>query len=156
MYSDFVTIFNSYESPTTGEIFWYPHMLQTCDLITDSGAIRKKYGQESIDSAMLHVRYYEGEEEKVCFLSVAGDLLPYRTPKEWKKQTNDLLPNTVTFSENDFFIRGIWTGGNAIVSDDDYRGGFYQHVNNLNDNVFKVSSVGGPYTVIPHFEILGK
>lgn len=24
------------------------------------------------------------------------------------------------------------------------------------DNVFKITSVGGPYTLIPHFEILGK
>ena len=29
-------------------------------------------------------------------------------------------------------------------------------MNENEDNVFKITSVGGPYTLIPHFEILGK
>lgn len=156
MYSDFVTIFNSYESPTTGEIFWYPHSLQMCDLITDRGAIIKKYGADSTDTAQLHVRWYDADAGDICVLRSNGDYLPYLPSKEWKKQTNDKLSESITFSDKDFFCKGIWIGSDAPISDDDYRGGFYQHVNNLNDNVFKVSSVGGPYTVIPHFEILGK
>ena len=43
-----------------------------------------------------------------------------------------------------------------MVVDDDYRDGFYQYMNNNRDNVYKITSVGGPYTVIQHFEILGK
>ena len=157
MYNDHVTVFNFYESPTTGEITWYPHSLQMCDLITDRGAITKKYGQDSTDTAQLHIRLYdEVDAGDICVLTSGGSYLPYLSPKEWKKQTNDKLAESITFSDKDFFIKGIWIGRDSPVSDDDYRGGFYQHVNNLNDNVFKVSSVGGPYTVIPHFEILGK
>lgn len=157
MYNDHVTVFNFYESPTTGEITWYPHSLQMCDLITDRGAITKKYGQDSTDTAQLHIRLYdEVDAGDICILTSGGSYLPYLSPKEWKKQTNDKLAESITFSDKDFFIKGIWIGRDSPVSDDDYRGGFYQHVNNLNDNVFKISSVGGPYTVIPHFEILGK
>lgn len=157
MYNDHVTVFNFYESPTTGEITWYPHSLQMCDLITDRGAITKKYGQDSTDTAQLHIRLYdEVDAGDICVLTSGGAYLPYLSPKEWKKQTNDKLAESITFSDKDFFIKGIWIGRDSPVSDDDYRGGFYQHVNNLNDNVFKISSVGGPYTVIPHFEILGK
>lgn len=157
MYNDHVTVFNFYESPTTGEVTWYPHSLQMCDLITDRGAITKKYGQDSTDTAQLHIRLYdEADAGDICVLTSGGSYLPYLPPKEWKKQTNDKLAESITFSDKDFFIKGIWIGRDSPVSDDDYRGGFYQHVNNINDNVFKISSVGGPYTVIPHFEILGK
>lgn len=156
MYNDHVTVFNFYESPTTGEITWYPHVLQMCDLITDRGAIIKKYGADSTDTAQLHVRWYDADAGDICVLRSSGDYLPYLPPEEWKKQTNDKLAESITFSDKDFFCKGIWIGRDAPISDDDYRGGFYQHVNNLNDNVFKVSSVGGPYPVIPHFEILGK
>ena len=156
MYNDHVTVFNFYESPTTGEITWCPHVLQMCDLVTDRGAIIKKYGADSTDNAQLHVRWYDADAGDICVLRSSGDYLPYLPPKEWKKQTNDKLTESITFSDKDFFCKGIWIGRDAPISDDDYRGGFYQHVNNLNDNVFKISSVGGPYTAIPHFEILGK
>lgn len=157
MYNDHVTVFNFYESQTTGEITWYPHSLQMCDLITDRGAIAKKYGPDSTDTAQLHIRLYdEVDAGDICVLTSGGSYLPYLSPKEWKNQTNDKLAESITFSDKDFFIKGIWIGRDSPISDDDYRGGFYQHVNNLNDNVFKISSVGGPYTVIPHFEILGK
>lgn len=49
---------------------------------------------------------------------------------------------------------GEWDGG--TVNDEDYRDGFYHYMNAAKDFVFKITSVGGPYTVIPHFEILGK
>ena len=50
---------------------------------------------------------------------------------------------------------GEWTEG--IVSDKDHGpDGFYAKMNREHDYVFTVSSVGGPYSVIPHFEILGK
>ena len=72
-------------------------------------------------------------------------------PKEWDK-TED----SVTFStDGDFFWWGEWRNG--IVSDSDYDPeGFYAKMNREHDYVFAVSAVGGPYSVIPHFEILGK
>lgn len=47
MYSKTVTVFNYYESKTTGDAYWYPHVLSGVDLITDKGAILKKYGPDS-------------------------------------------------------------------------------------------------------------
>lgn len=37
MYSKTVTIFDYYESATTGDAYWYPHVLSGVDLITDKG-----------------------------------------------------------------------------------------------------------------------
>lgn len=37
MYEKTVTIFNYYESATTGDAYWYPHVLSGVDLITDKG-----------------------------------------------------------------------------------------------------------------------
>lgn len=153
MYGKTVTIFNYYESATTEEAYWYPHVLSGVDLNTDRGAILKKYGQESTDNAELHIKVtiINGKE----YVSNNNHVLvPWLPPKEWKKQTNDLLAESITFSPDCFFWQGEWTGG--IVTDSDYRNGFYQHMNSNKDNVFKITSVGGPYTVIPHFEILGK
>lgn len=158
MYSKTVTVFNYYESKTTGDAYWYPHVLFGVDLITDKGAILKKYGPDVTDNAQLHVIYYmhatypEGTRK---LIATKSGLVLWVPPKEWKNQTNDLLSKTITFSpESDFFWEGEWDKG--VVKDDDYRGGFYQYMNQNKDNVFKITSVGGPYILIPHFEILAK
>lgn len=147
IYSKTVIIFNFYESATSGEAIWIPHTLKNVHLDTDRGAIIKKYGSDSTDNAELHIPY-TGTDEKL----IAG--LPWLPPKAWKAQTNDLLSQSITFSTDDFFMLGEWDGG--TVNDEDYRDGFYHYMNTVKDFVFKITSVGGPYTVIPHFEILGK
>ena len=35
MYSSKITLFNYYESATTRDAYWYPHVLSGVDLITD-------------------------------------------------------------------------------------------------------------------------
>ena len=153
MYDKMVTIFNFYQS-TTGAATWYPHTLTNVDLNTDRGAIIKKYGADSSDNAQLHIRFSDSNGQKVI-TDKDGARILWLPPKEWKHQTNDFLDKTITFSpDTDFFWEGEWAGGE--VNDDDYRGGFYQHMNQSKDHVFKITSVGGPYTVIQHFEILGK
>ena len=57
MYEKTVTVFNYYESATTGDAYWYPHVLSGVDLITDKGAILKKYGPGATDNAQLHPIY---------------------------------------------------------------------------------------------------
>lgn len=153
MYDKTVTVFNYYESATTGKAYWYPHVLSDVDLVTDHGAILKKYGPDSSDNAVLHVSYVL-DGGNVMVRQSGDNFILWLAPKEWSRQVNDDLPERLTFGPDDFFWLGEWTGGS--VTDDDYRGGFYQYMNNQRDNVYKISSVGGPYTVIPHFEILGK
>lgn len=154
MYSSKITLFNYYESATTGDAYWYPHVLSGVDLITDKGAILKKYGPDATDNAQLHIRYTV-QNGDITITDKDGKILPWVPPKEWKNQTNDLLSKTLTFSpESDFFWEGEWDKG--VVNDEDYRGGFYQYMNQNKDNVFKITSVGGPYSLIPHFEILAK
>lgn len=153
MYDKTITVFNGYASKTTGKSYWYPHILSGVDLITDHGAILKKYGPDSADNAALHIAYTPNGE-KVMAQQSDGSAVPWLPPKAWAAQVNDDLPDSITFGPEDFFWQGEWTGG--MVVDDDYRDGFYQYMNSQRDNVYKITSVGGPYTVIPHFEILGK
>ena len=152
MYDKTATIFNYYESATTGYAYWYSHALSDVDLNTDKGAIIKKYGPDSADNAELHVIYTESNGNKM--IATADGKLIWMPPKEWNRQINNELPNTITFGPDDFFIEGNWT--EKIVDDNNYREGFYSYMNERYDFVFKISSVGGPYTVIPHFEILAK
>lgn len=155
MYNNIITLFNRYDSQT-GTV-WYPHILTGVDLNTDRGAILKKYGPDSTDNAQLHVRYHfrDGVKE---ITDNAGKELEWLSPKEWAKQTNDALEKSITFSPDSFFWEGVWDGG--TVNDAEYTDrrydGFYAYMNAKHDNVFLITSVGGPYTVIPHFEALGK
>ena len=153
MYDKTVTVFNFYSSKTAGLSYWYPHILSGVDLITDHGAILKKYGPDSTDNAALHIAYTQ-DGAKVMIQQSDGSAVPWMAPKAWAAQVNDDLPDSITFGTEDFFWQGEWTGG--VVTEGDYRNGFYQYMNSNRDNVYKITSSGGPYTVIPHFEILGK
>ena len=48
MYDKIVTVFNYYESATTRDAYWYPHVLSGVDLITDKGAILKNTDQTQL------------------------------------------------------------------------------------------------------------
>lgn len=151
MYDKIVTVFN-YRENASGAV-WYPHVLSGVDLNTDRGAILKKYGPDNADNAELHIACVH-QDGKTLIRDAAGELLSWRPPKEWKSQETDLLGGAITFDERDFFVLGEWSDG--IVNEDDYRDGFYEHMNSLRDFVFLITSVGGPYTLIPHFEIRGR
>ena len=152
MYQDTVTLFIRKEG-NEGDT-WYPVILPNVQINTDRAAIVAKYGAESADSAQLHVRYVqEGNEKKI-----AGKT--WKPPKEWEKLLDKT--DTITFTPGDrfdFFWLGNWESEDPVY-DSDFTGiaftGFYNFMNRNFDNVYAISSVGGPYSVIPHFEILGK
>lgn len=150
MYDKTITVFNRYVD-SFDDVIWYPTVLHGVNLLMDKAAIVAKYGAESQDKAVLNVR----------FENVNGNIVvdgkPYLPPKAWENQTNDLLPSTITFTDGkdfDFFILGDY-GSTEPILDSDYRNGFYNEINRERDYVFAISSVGGPYSVIPHFEIMG-
>lgn len=150
MYNKTVTVFNKY-TDQTGNIYWYPHVLSGVDLIIDKAANVAKTGLNSADTANLHVKYMIQDGKKKI-----GDL-PWFSPREWEKQTNDDLPKSITFDSGDFFMEGEYA--TDPVKDSDYadrvNGGFYDYMNKRYDYVFMITNVGGPYTLIPHFEIGG-
>lgn len=155
MYKKTITIFNYYESATVGEAYWFPHVLNGVDLNMDRAAILKKYGDSTNDNAQLHVRLHEVAGIDGLYVNTTDGLIPWFEPKKWSAQTNDMLGASITFStESDFFIEGSWDGG--TVADADYRDGFYQHMNKSLDGVYKITSVGGPYSLIKHLEILAR
>lgn len=151
MYDKTITIFNYFESK--GGAAWYPRIIPDVDLSTDIGSILKKYGPGSTDRVELHIAYAERSGQKVIVDNDGAELL-WMSPKEWSKQIESELLNSITFGPDDFFMEGVWEDG--LINEDDYPDGFYNFVNNQYDFVYKVSSIGGPYTLIPHFEILGK
>lgn len=150
MYNKVVTIFNKYEDQT-GEIYWYPHVLSGVDLIIDKAANVAKTGLDSADTANLHVKYRIVDGNKMI-----GDK-PYLPPKEWEQQPNDELSESITFDSGDFFMEGEYS--TDPIKDSDYtdrvNSGFYDYINKRHDYVFLITNVGGPYTLIPHFEIGG-
>ena len=150
MYNKTVTVFNKYEDQT-GEIYWYPHVLSGVDLIVDKAANIAKTGLDSADTAKLHIKYHSGDNTVMV-----GDL-PWLPPKEWEKQPNDELSESITFDSGDFFMEGEYSTDQIKDSDytDRVNGGFYDYINKRHDYVFLITNVGGPYTLIPHFEIGG-
>lgn len=151
MYSETITLFNRYHS-RYGDM-WYPHILHNVNLISDKASITAKYGAESKDAASLHIKYdSDGEKIKI-------DNVPYFPPKEWARQTNDKLADSITFNDDsnyfDFFILGEYESTQPIV-DDNYAEGFYNEMQKEKDYCYAITSVSSPYKVIPHFEIMAK
>lgn len=142
MYTKTITLFNYYESKISGIYLWYPTVLHNVHLVTDKAAIIAKYGEKSQDNAALNVREPNGSK-------------PWLPPKEWAGQVNDMLPDSITFKSGDFFWLGEWPDSSPI-NEDAYIDGFYDYMANKYDYVFRITTVGGPYTLIPHFEILGR
>lgn len=146
MYKDTVTLFNRKPGERGQGDTWYPTIIKGVNLNIDRAAILAKYGSESQDNAMLSVPYKRDGTNVI----VAGK--PWMPPKEW-----DRTEDAVTFASGndfDFFWKGEWDGG--IVTDAEYLDeGFYNYMNRTRDYVFAVSSVA-MYSVIPHFEIMGK
>ena len=149
MYNDTITLFNRYAN-RSGDV-WFPTVIHGVNLNIDRAAIVAKYGAQSADSVVLNVRYSFAGDNKI----VAGK--PWLPPKEWAELINDELGAALTFKGGtvfDFFYVGEWPDSKPIA-DTEYNGGFYTYVNQEYDNVFAITSVG-LYTLIPHFEILGK
>ena len=183
MYDETITLFNRYEDQT-GNVYYYPTVLQHVDLITDKVANIVRTGIDSADTASLHVAYTPDNGT----IMVQGK--KWLSPKAWKAQTNEELPGTITFANEDFFVLGdycvkkeqaylIDNNGAyvqdhekmpistiverqmyGVVKDAEYTSrvdrGFYDYMNKKYDNVLSISNVGGPYRLIPHFEIGGK
>ena len=151
MYNDTITLFNHYVSDNVD--VWYPSVLRNVNVITDNAAIIAKYGAGSTDKAILNVRYCPLNGNKMI-----GDKI-WIPSKEWANQSEEMLHKSITFATgniSDFFVVGEWKSVDP-VSDDTYGiDGFYNYTNSNYDYVFSITSVGGPYTVIPHFEITGK
>lgn len=150
MYQDTITLFNRKPGERGQGDTWIPTVIRNVNLNIDRAAILAKYGSETQDNAALHIRYRakNGEITIVCDARTEKTWIP---PKQWNWQTD-----SVTFTSGndfDFFWLGEWDGG--VVSDADYSGGFYDHMNRTHDYVFAVSSVAR-YSAIPHFEIMGK
>ena len=148
MYKDTITLFNRYVD-SFGMTKWYPHVISGVNVTNDKSVISSKYGETSKDNVVLNVRY-DIVEDKIMI----GDKF-YLPPKEWERQPNENLPYTITFTygnEFDFFVFGDY-GNEEVINDDNDT--FYREIQKDYDYVFAVTSVA-EYSVIPHFEILGK
>lgn len=153
MYSDTITLFNRYDS-ADGEL-WYPTVLHGVDVNIDRSIVVQRFGEQSADNAILHIKYQIQDGIK----TIGGK--HYLPPKEWARQTNDMLPNSITFAAGeqfDFFYLGEW-GNGGYIKDDDYALGsdlgFYSYMNRSYDHVYAITSAS-EFSVIPHFELSAK
>ena len=151
MYSDVITLFNRFE--TTEGIIWYPTILRGVDLNVDKAAVIAKYGEQTADNALLHVKCKQ-DGGKIY----VGDKL-YLPPKLWALQERDSLGDTITFASGtkfDFFILGEWDDSQTVDDNaEEWLEGFYNYINKRYDYVFSISGAA-LYSVIPHFEIAAK
>ena len=151
MYQDTITLFNRKPGERGQGDTWYPTVIRNVNLNIDRAAILAKYGSDTQDNAVLHIRYRKKNGEIVisCDFETEKQWMP---PKQWDKTIDSL---TFASGNNfDFFWMGEWDKG--IVTDAEYMDeGFYNFMNRTHDYVFAVTSVA-MYSVIPHFEIMGK
>lgn len=179
LHQDTITLFNRYESKLGDK--WYATVIHGVHVRMDKAAIQAKYGAESADAvtvmvpcqrerpAILIGGYRIRVDDPGVLIDEDGFSGRYQIadkawlpPKEWDAQTNDELPDTVTFTSgngHDFFMVGEWDG-DTVIDDESYitakDSGFYSYMSRTHDFVFAITSVGGPYRLIPHFELTGK
>lgn len=144
MYQDTITLFNRKPGDRGNPDTWYPTVIENVNLNVDRAAILAKYGAESQDKAVLFIRY----------TTDGGNILvadkPWTLPKTWDGSEDSLTFGT----DGDFFWQGEWPDG--VVTDEQYGSeGFYGYMNRTHDNVFSITAAA-KYSVIPHFEIMGK
>lgn len=148
MYSDTITMFNRYVDGS-GNTIWHPHIITDVNLQNDKAAIVAKYGAESKDNAILNVKYNSVNGiVRICDKT-------YLPPKEWKRQTEEVLAESITFNAGtdfDFFMLGDY-GSEEPILDEKCR--FYSDMQKEYDFVFAITSVS-MFKTIPHFEIAGK
>ena len=145
MYKDTVTIFNRLDDT------WYPSVLFGVNVNTDKASIIAKYGENSQDNSVLNIKYtLDGEKRKI------GEK-EWLSPKVWRSQS-EVEEDTITFAPGqdfDFFYVGDW-GSEDPISDADYGiDGFYGYMNEKYDEVYAITSVSA-FSLIPHFEVVGK
>lgn len=151
MFSDTVTLFNRFDGG--GRVLWLPSKIGGVYLCA-SRAVTAGYGAGADSAVELHVPIgepYDGVR------TVGGKL--WLPPLTWRSQTEAEAAKTLTFvcgEKFDFFITGTWDG-DGPVDDGAYRadGGFYGYLKRTRDGVYAVTSVEGPFSLIPHFEITG-
>lgn len=146
MYQDTVTLFNRRRGKA-GDT-WFPTVLQGVDLNVDHAALVAKYGSSCNDKAVLHIGYSQKSGPVIGGKS-------YLTPMLW--QSAEAPAEALTFQSGegfDFFIEGAWPNEDP-VADEDWPGGFYNHLVHTRDGVYAISAVA-QYSVIPHFEVMGR
>lgn len=138
MYQDTVTLFNRVGTE------WKATILSNVDLNADRAAIIAMYGATSQDRARLHIRFDPSTDTIQGFQHV--------DPKQFTGTGNE-----ITFrsgEEFDFFLAGEYDASDPIY-DNDYMDGFYNYMNATYDHVYAISNVA-KYSVIPHFEVMGR
>lgn len=138
MYAKTITLFNHYVNGTTNE--WRATVLHGVDLIVDRAVIVSRLGENSKDKGTLHIRMKDGKIQGHKVMS----------PKEWQLNPNDGI-TFKTGNNFDFILADEWKG-DATISDANYTGGFYNHMNKTYDGVYSLTSAT-EYTLIPHMEI---
>lgn len=136
MYRDTVTVFNRYNGT------WKGVVLNGVDLNVDKAMMIQRYGEHSQDRSKLHIKY--AEKDGNFFVGNVQYFEP-----------NSYTGDGITFQEGNnmsFYMEGI--APILSASDDAYLDGFLDYMN-ANYNVFVISSVAR-YSVIPHFEIVGR
>lgn len=145
MYTDTVTVFNK-QTTESGDM-WYPVVIPGAHLEVNKAANQAKTGLENADTATLNIRFAVSDEKIMI-----GDRQYYQ-PKAWAALPDPV--RTVTFVDGEsFFIRGEYP--EEPIRDDLYRDGLEAYMRKTTDDCYKISSVGGPYRLIPHFEIGGR
>ena len=147
MYKDAITLFNRFGDK------WRATVLPNVDLNADQAALIAKYGAESRDKASLHVRYTV--EEAGYSVETEKDHCIVKGPKEYTGAEGTVSFRPASVGEVlDFFLDGKWDG-DTVIDDADYDTGFFDYLSATRDGVYTITSAAR-YSVIPHYEILGR
>lgn len=131
MFNETVTVFN-YSKDSNG-VKWYPTVLKNVRLQIIKNSLIEKTGISNGDSTKLFI----------------NDISLFKQPKAWESGKSGFF----TFKTSKcFFVLGEYP--TTVISDSDYTNGYYNHMINTHDNVYRVTNCD-IYNAIPHLEVGG-
>lgn len=139
MFTDVVTIFNYHGDKKNASAYWYPTVLEGVELQVGKGINISKSGNESADSAKLHIKI-NADIQKA-----------YKKPKEYSALDDKV--GCFTLKPDDFFMDGAFD--NTPINEEDYPNGFFEYMKSKYDDVYNITTVD-VFKTIPHFEVGGK
>lgn len=131
-----VTLFNRVWDDDSETESWLSTVLTSVNVVATQGANISKSGLSDADTVKLYV-------------DLSGQSKKYVQPKEYASMTD--RSNVLTFTpQTDFFVVG---DKSSVPSTE---AGFFDHMVNTYDDVYRITTVDVYEDVMPHIEVGGK
>ena len=134
--------------------YWLPRIIKGTEIVTSRGYLGRSYGYDLNASAEIHINYNFVDGKRMISGKELVEPIAFESASTAEKASLLTLRGGKDF---DF----VWYGDYlqidstlASISDLTFPEGFFEHWRNTHDNTWTIVNVSGPYTLLPHVELV--